>query len=99
MLVEGRLTGPGATTPQCTSSRLQLGAERAAWAPSAPQERATYCNSHWEEEFKKVFTLEFSRRGRQFLPCRVLAAYLPAFQGRAGLRRESRTAARARCAL
>lgn len=34
-----------------------------ALAAMPRQDRATYCNDHWEEEWKKVFTLEFSRRG------------------------------------
>ncbi|PSC71819.1 calcium-transporting ATPase endoplasmic reticulum-type [Micractinium conductrix] len=32
-----------------------------ALAAMPRQDRATYCNDHWEEEWKKVFTLEFSR--------------------------------------
>ena len=35
----------------------------AALAAMPRQERATYCNDHWQQEWKKVFTLEFSRWG------------------------------------
>ena len=33
----------------------------AALAAMTRQERATYCNGHWEQEWRKLFTLEFSR--------------------------------------
>jgi hypothetical protein len=36
----------------------------AALAAMPRQERATYCNDHWQQEWKKVFTLEFSRWGQ-----------------------------------
>lgn len=32
-----------------------------ALAAMSRQERATYCNQHWGQEWRKVFTLEFSR--------------------------------------
>lgn len=33
----------------------------AALAAMTRQERATYCNGHWEQEWRKLYTLEFSR--------------------------------------
>ncbi|KAL4420461.1 hypothetical protein ABPG75_010117 [Micractinium tetrahymenae] len=32
-----------------------------ALAAMSRQERATYCNEHWQQEWRKVYTLEFSR--------------------------------------
>ncbi len=33
----------------------------AALAAMTRQERATYCNGHWGQEWRKLYTLEFSR--------------------------------------
>ena len=33
----------------------------AALAALTRQERATYCNDHWAQEWRKLYTLEFSR--------------------------------------
>lgn len=45
---------------------LQIGLPGYSPMPSAlaamsRQERATYCNEHWQQEWRKLHTLEFSR--------------------------------------
>ena len=52
----------------CLHLLLQVGLPGYSSMPTAlaglsRQERATYCNDHWQQEWRKVFTLEFSRWG------------------------------------
>lgn len=52
------------SAPCCPDTQIGLpgyASMPSALAAMSRQERATYCNEHWQQEYRKVFTLEFSR--------------------------------------